>query len=138
MSVVLVATNGSRACRRAVARAAELFGDDAFLVATVVACGRAGGAPADGDRSVRAIADDLALDAGRVVLAEACRTLGARARPVLLTGDPIDALVRAVRRAGARTLVVGSLGGGPFADVLGPSVGAALARRAPCSVLELG
>lgn len=145
MSVVVVATNGSEACRRAVGRTAALFDAPTVFVATVVP----GAVPAGiaGERSeatdpirnrdVRGIADVLAVDAARAVLADACRALGADARPILLSGDPVDALVVAVRTVRASALVVGSLGR-TLTGVLGTSVGAALVRAAPCSVVELG
>lgn len=145
MSVVVVATNGSEACRRAVGRTAALFDGATVFVATVVpgagptglAGGRAGPADPTRDRGVRAIADVLAVDAARALLADACRALGGGARPILLTGDPVDALLVAVRTVRARALVVGSLGR-TLTGVLGTSVGAALVRTAPCSVVELG
>lgn len=136
MTVVVVATNGSPACRRAVARTPALFEGATVLVATVVP-------GADGEQSpsapgLRAITDDLAVQAGQSILAEACDELGEAAQPVLLTGDPVEALVETARAAGAGALVVGSLGGGAIARVLGPAVGPSLAREAPCPVVALG
>lgn len=145
MSVVVVATNGSEACRRAVDRTAALFDGPTMFVATVVpgagpdgiAGGRSDRADPTRERGVRGIADVLAVDAARALLADACRALGGGAQPILLSGDPVDALVVAVRTVRASALVVGSLGR-TLTGVLGTSVGAALVRTAPCPVVELG
>lgn len=136
MTVVVVATNGSPACRRAVARTPALFDGATILVATVVTGGAGEQRPSP--PGLRAITDDLAVQAGESILAEACEELGEAAHPVLLTGDPVEALVDTARAAGAGALVVGSFGGGAIARVLGPSVGTSLTREAPCPVVALG
>lgn len=137
MSVVVVATNGSPACRRAVERAAELFETSELVVAMVVPTG-----PVRCDGSdiavVRVAANQIAVDSAAQTVAESCEGLGTRARPVVLGGDPSTALCAMARAEGAEAIVVGSLGSGPLAAALCGSIGAELLERAPCSVIELG
>lgn len=137
MSIVIVATNGSPACERAVDRVGGLFPGSDVVVAMVVREGptRVGA----GDvAAVRSATHHIALSAATDVLTGARARLGPRARALVLTGEPVTALCRLARSEHADAIVVGSLGPGPLGAALGASVGAELQRDAPCSVIELG
>ena len=137
MGTVIVATNGSTACRRAVERTGALFPGSEVVVAMVVRDGPSG--PVANDvAAVRAATHHIAVDAATDVLAGACGTLGERSRGVVLTGEPVSALCDLARAERADAIVVGSLGPGALGSALGGSVGAELQRDAPCSVVELG
>lgn len=137
MGTVIVATNGSSACRRAVRRAGALFPGSEVVVAMVVRDGPP--VPAATDvAAVRAATHHLALDTATEELEAACRALGSRARGLVLTGEPVSALVELARTERADAIVVGSLGPGALGSALAGSVGADLQRDAPCSVVELG
>ena len=135
--MIVLATNDSAACRRAVVRAAELFSDADVVVATVVPVPRAAGED-HGAGSVRAAVDEIARAEAVEVLRRSCELLGPRARARLLTGDAALSLCELARSERADAIVVGSLAGdGVLATVRG-SVAAQLTQRAPCSVVELG
>lgn len=137
MSVVIVATNDSPACRRAVERVGEIFAGSTVVVATVVRSG-AGPHAAPIPSPVRAASCDIERQTAMEVVEAACEQLGPRAWPALLAGEPVTELCDLARRSNADVIVVGSLGAGPLAAALGGSVGAELRTRAPCSVVELG
>ena len=137
MSVVIVAINDSASCRRAVDRAATLFDDADVIVATVVR-----GCPIEPEReaagAVRAATREIAFGAATDAVADACRTIGPRARGLILSGEPVEELCGLAVAEQAEAIVVGSLDDGPLAGALGGSIGADLQRAAPCSVVELG
>lgn len=137
MSVVIVATNDSASSRRAVGRAATLFEDVDLIVASVVR-----GAPVEPGReaagAVRAATREIAVGAATDAVTDACRTIGPRARGLVLWGEPVEELCELAVAEQAEAIVVGSLDDGPLAGALGGSIGGDLQRAAPCSVVELG
>ena len=137
MSTVILATNDSTACRRAVERSGALFDGSEIVVAMVVRDGPADPGTSD-VAAVRAATHCIAVDAATRVLADTCAALGPRARGVILTGEPVSALCGLARAEEAAAIVVGSLGPGALGSALGASIGADLHRDAPCSVVELG
>lgn len=139
MSVVLVATNDSPACRRAIDLVPQVVGPEAPLVVAMVLPGRRIIPEPDQELSaVRSAARRIAVASAVATLDRACHELGSTARPLLLGGDPATSLCAAAVRRRAGAIVVGSLGPGPVARMLRGSVGHALARDAPCPVIELG
>jgi nucleotide-binding universal stress UspA family protein len=137
VTVVIVATNDSPACRRAVERVGEIFAGSTVVVATVVRPG-AGPHSAPIPSPVRAATCDIERQSAMEAVETACEQIGPRAWPALLSGEPVAELCDLARRSNAAVIVVGSLGAGPLAAALGGSVGAELRARAPCSVVELG
>lgn len=135
--MIVLATHDSPACRRAVGRAAELFGDADVIVATVVPGLRAS-EDVGAIRTVRAAVDEIARASALQVLRQACEVLGPRARPHLLTGDPAPALCRLARAVHADAIVVGSLAGDSVLGAVRGSVASQIAASAPCPVVELG
>lgn len=135
--MIVLATHDSASCRRAVARAAELFGDTEVVVATVVPGLRAR-EDAGAVRTVRAAVDEIERASALDLLRQACEVLGPRARPHLLTGDPAPALCRLARAVHAHAIVVGSLAGDSVLGAVRGSVASQIAQSAPCSVVELG
>jgi nucleotide-binding universal stress UspA family protein len=137
VTVVIVATNDSPACRRAVERVGEIFAGSTVVVATVVRPG-AGPHSAPIPSPGRAATCDIERQSAMEAVETACEQIGPRAWPALLSGEPVAELCDLARRSNAAVIVVGSLGAGPLAAALGGSVGAELRARAPCSVVELG
>lgn len=135
--MIVLATNDSPACRRAVERAAELFRDTDVVVATVVPGPRAA-CEGRGATTVRAAVDEIARAEAVEVLRRSCRLLGPRARARLLTGDAALSLCELARAERADAIVVGSLAGDGVLGAVRGSVAALLTQRAPCSVVELG
>lgn len=135
--MIVVATNDSEACRRAVLRAAELFRDTDVIVATVVPGPRAAGDDR-GANTVRAAVDEIARAEAVELLRRTCEMLGPRARARLLTGDAALALCELAHSERADAIVVGSLAGDGVLGAVRGSVAALLTQRAPCSVVELG
>lgn len=135
MSVVVLATNDSPACRRAVVRAGTLFEDSDFLVAMVV-CGAGAGDSAA--MPIRAASDRIAVDAAAAVVRGACARLGPRARPAVIRGEPGLALCSLAEAEMAEVIVVGSLGADGITSLVNRPVAAALVERARCPVVEMG
>lgn len=140
MSVLLVATDGSRAAAAALEEAISLaldIGDEVAAITVWRALqGDFGLAYPSG-----AMLDDL-LDAERrhaeTTLGEAtarAERAGVTLTTRLVTGDPAGEVCDYAREIGARLVVVGTRGHGSVASLLLGSVSNAIIRHAPCPVL---
>lgn len=139
---VVVATNGSRACRQATVRAARLFRNARLLAAIVLP----EGVPRVNDADLAAMLDaspvrraraDAHLHAAAETMANVCEVLGPGSRAVVLDGDPAEALVGLAKREQADAIVVGSLNNAR-ARTLVRTMADDLVAGAPCPVIELG
>jgi nucleotide-binding universal stress UspA family protein len=130
---VLVATDGSRDARAAVAATLACPWPAGTRVQGMVARGRAVHAP-DWPPAVWAV-----LDQGlERVAADARRALGRRwpdAEVVIVDRSPVEAILSQARRLGAGAIVLGWRGHGVFRRLLMGSVSRGVVRRAPCPVL---
>lgn len=129
---VVVATDGSREARAAVAHAATFPWPPETRVHGVVA------RPAPG---LVAWSPELskAIEDGLVAVASAARRVLARRWPdadvEIVDGPPVDAIVRFARRLRARAIVLGSRGEGPLRRLLIGSVSRGVVRHAPSASL---
>lgn len=137
MSVVIVAVDGTEAADRAAAVAHDLFPRSELIVATVVRPVPTG-PPSSESAIVRRATRLLGLDLAGALVRRLGSVLGDRARVLVLTGEPVEALCALARQEHAAAIVVGAVGGHRLDPLLGPSVGSALVAHAPCAIVELG
>jgi nucleotide-binding universal stress UspA family protein len=144
--VVLLCTDGSERCTKALAAGWELLGPDAVPVLVTVAdapdptlltgSGFAGPvvSPEEFDeQSHRAVAD-AGSTAART--AESLGLAGAETR--VLSGDPAASIIHLAEELSARAIVVGSRGRGGLKRAVLGSVSDHLVRHAPCTVVVTG
>jgi nucleotide-binding universal stress UspA family protein len=127
----LVATDGSRTARAAVATAVRFPWPSPSTAQVIVARHVA----PEYRRSVLLAALDRTSD---VVAARAIRVLATRwpdAGAVVAKGAPAPAIVREASRVHADVIVIGWRGHGPIRRLLAGSVSRAVVRGAPCAVL---
>lgn len=138
MSVVIVAVDGTEACHRAALAAPVVFPDSSFVVATVVDRPGPLGIPGSERAAVWAATRSIAMDSARRVAMDESAAIGDRARPVVLSGEPVGELCGLARQLRASAMIVGSVGGRAMQAIRGLSVGTELLRQAPCAVVDLG
>lgn len=133
MSKMLVGYDGSDSAKKALERAAELYGNGDPLgvisVAPIVAGGPRSGGPfpaGDGPTEHR-----VALDEAKAFLTER----GIKATAIEAIGDPGSAICEAAERDGYETIVVGSRNLKGMNRLLLGSVSDRVAHHAACDVL---
>jgi nucleotide-binding universal stress UspA family protein len=128
---IVVGYDGSEAAKRALARAADLAGEDANVLVVAAAEARARAAITEG-----AHLDPSEVERRRKDLEEASAFLSERAiraETIEAQGDPGDVIVAAAKDADLA--VVGSRGLNPLQRLLLGSVSSKVVHRANCDVL---
>ena len=138
---VLVGTDGSDSSYRAVDRAADIARDTAATL--VIVCAYIPATRREVATAADALSDEAYAVAGSAPAEETLRAAAERAAArgaakierVTVEGEPVRALIGAVRAHDAGLLVVGNRGLNTLAGRLLGSVPAAVSHRSPCDVL---